>query len=115
MFVFASVIQFGCGGTFYREVSVGENGKFGMTELVLFGTSTAYVASVATFSSGTLSEQPPPSFGYRHYRVCSLAISFTLYLDDGSLSFHCRFSLCVGACGSYCHGVWFGADVASEN
>ena len=52
MFVFASVIQFGCGGTFYRKVSVGDNGKFGMTALVLFGTIAASVSSVATFSSG---------------------------------------------------------------
>ena len=35
MFVLAPVIQFGCGGTFYREASVGAKfGKFGMLALV---------------------------------------------------------------------------------
>ena len=68
-----SVIQFGCGGTCHREVSVGDNGKFGMAELALFGTSAVYVSSVATFSSGIFSEQPPHRFGYRHHRVCSSA------------------------------------------
>ena len=43
MFVLASVIQFKCGGTFYREASVeAKYGKFGMSALVSFGTSAAY-------------------------------------------------------------------------
>ena len=43
MFVLASVIQFGCGGTFYREASVGARyGKFGMSALVSLGTSAAF-------------------------------------------------------------------------
>ena len=50
MFVLASVIQFGCGGTFYREASVGARyGKFGMSALVSLGTSAAFFLSVATF------------------------------------------------------------------
>ena len=53
MFVLASVIQFGCGGTFYREASTeAKYGKFGMSALASFGTSAAYFSSVATFFSG---------------------------------------------------------------
>lgn len=53
MFVLASLIQFGCGGTFYREASVGAKfGKFGMSALVSFGTSAAYFSSVTTPFSG---------------------------------------------------------------
>ena len=118
---------------FYREASVGYHGKFGMTALVLFGTSAAYVSSVATFSSGIfeltataqiwISTLPRLQFGLAPrtvvlYRSRRSPISFNQlhpYLDDGCLSFHCRFSLCVEACGSYCHGIWSGADVGSEN
>ena len=41
---------------FYREVSVGDHGKFGMTALVSFGTGAAYVSSVATFSFGIFAQ-----------------------------------------------------------
>jgi len=53
MFVLASVIQFGCGGTFYREALAGaRHGKFGMAALVSLGTSAAYFSSVVTFIFG---------------------------------------------------------------
>ena len=69
----AAVIQFGCGSTFYREVSVGDKDKFGMTVLVLFGTSAAYVSSVAIFVNS-------------HRPVLDIdTIAFAIWLRAGSV------------------------------
>ena len=63
-----SAIQFGCGGTFYREASVGARyGKFGMSALGSFGTSAA---------KGSLVEQPPPSSRFQHCRDADIVYLF---------------------------------------